>query len=117
MFGGGGSRGKKSDLDQRLDLVEGGGDALVHTPSVAADLAGGMAERDAAKAALARATCIDLADTPEVRHVRGRHVRPVLAVVARDVYEPIIGARPDDISIELARSDREDRRVDLGPSE
>ena len=49
MFGGGGSRGKKSDLDQRLELVEGGGDALVHTPSVAADLAGGMAERDAAK--------------------------------------------------------------------
>lgn len=40
----------KSDLDQRFELVEGGGDELVHTPSVAADLATGMATKDAAKA-------------------------------------------------------------------
>lgn len=31
-----------SELDQRLELVEGGGDELCHTPSVAADLATGM---------------------------------------------------------------------------
>jgi hypothetical protein len=41
---------KKSDLDLRLELVEGGGDALMHTPSVAADLATGMAQGDAARA-------------------------------------------------------------------
>ena len=48
--GGGATAPPRSDLDQRLDLVEGGGDELIHTPSVASDLATGMATKDAAKA-------------------------------------------------------------------
>lgn len=36
-------------MEERLELVEGSGDELVHTPSVAADLASGMSDAEAAK--------------------------------------------------------------------
>eukprot|EP01043_Picozoa_sp_COSAG02_P003480 COSAG02_NODE_85_length_39411_cov_50.018493_7_plen_1295_part_00 len=39
----------RRELDRRLELVEGGGDELVHTPSVAADLSTGMSNPEAAR--------------------------------------------------------------------
>ena len=39
----------RRDLDRRLELVDGDGDELVHTPSVAADLSTGMSNPEAAR--------------------------------------------------------------------
>jgi hypothetical protein len=56
---------------------------------------------------------VDLADAPEVGHVFRCDVRPRFAAVAGDMYESIVGARPDDVYIGLARSDRKHRGVDF----
>ena len=40
---------RRGELEERLKLVEGGGHELVHTPSVAADLASGLSDAEAAK--------------------------------------------------------------------
>ena len=51
---------------------------------------------------------IDLADLAPFGHLLRRHVRPILAAIASDVHQPIVGARPDQALRQRRFGHRED---------
>ena len=51
---------------------------------------------------------IDHEDLPERRDLRRRDVGPVQAAVVGRVYQPVVGARPDSIDVQVRRANRVD---------
>ena len=57
---------------------------------------------------------LDAADIGQLRHARGRHVLPGLAVVARDMHQAVVGRGPD-LALAMRRFDDAGAgRMDLG---
>ena len=54
---------------------------------------------------------LDQADQAPLRNSLWRHVRPVLAAIAGDVNQAIVGSRPEQILLHRRFCDREDRVV------
>ena len=57
---------------------------------------------------------VDDADACEFRQALGRDVGPILAAVASDVGEAVIGAGPYRVGVKLGGCDGEDRGIDFG---
>ena len=67
---------RRGELEERLQLVDGGGDELVHTPSVAADLSTGLSRAEAARGQRLREQLRSL-DT-EIANAKAQLIRQLL---------------------------------------